>query len=91
MSFKYSIGASIEIPGNLLFSKKLFSETGGFVLEIRREFLPAVQACFAAYTLPCFILGQTQAHPFLEIKPSINLAIADAKKQWQDGLREKLC
>lgn len=91
MSFKNAIGIKVEIPGDLAFSKKLFSETGGFVLEINAASLAAVQDCFKTYEQSFVVLGQTQEQPYLEIKPYIKLAISEAKEQWQNGLRNKLC
>jgi len=90
MSFKNSVGIQVELPGDLPLSKKLFSETGGFILEIKPESLLAVKECFAAEDTPVFILGHTQEQPVLEIKPCINLTLAQAKQQWQNGLRTKL-
>ncbi|RUR11347.1 phosphoribosylformylglycinamidine synthase subunit PurL [Legionella sp. km772] len=90
MSFKNSIGIVVEIPGDLVFSKKLFSETGGFILEIRDTDFLVVQQCFASYECPFLLIGKTQELPYLEIKPAIHLALAQAKEQWQNGLRDKL-
>ncbi len=90
MAFKNSIGICIELPGALPLSKKLFSETGGFVLECTTESFSQIKSCFAAYNIPVFLLGHTQQQPFLEIKPKIKLSISQAKEQWQNGLRDKL-
>lgn len=91
MCFKNTLGVQVEIPGSLHFSKKLFSETGGFILEIKAEALAAVEACCADYGQGFSILGTTQKAPYIEIKPLLKLAIHEAREQWQNGLRDKLC
>jgi len=90
LTFKNEIGVSITLPGDLTPEQKLFSETGGFVLEIEKECLAEVQGFFEAYSTPLFLLGHTQDNACLEIHPWINLPIAEAKKHWQNGLRDKL-
>jgi phosphoribosylformylglycinamidine synthase subunit PurL len=91
MSFKNEIGVKVEIPGTLLPSQQLFSESGGFVLEANQDSLAAIERCFATYAIPLFVIGRTQSKPQLEIASIINLPIAQAKKHWQNGLRNKLC
>ncbi len=48
MSFKRQIGAKVEIPGDLSTEKKLFSETGGFVLEVARDKMKSALRIFSA-------------------------------------------
>jgi len=90
MSFKNNIGVKINVPGELSDAKKLFTETGGFVLEVAREKVKDIRKIFTDRQLPIFILGETTAHPYLQINEVINLPIAQAKTAWENGLREKL-
>jgi phosphoribosylformylglycinamidine (FGAM) synthase-like enzyme len=90
MSFKNNIGVKITVPGDLDDSKKLFGETGGFVLEIAPDKLEACKKVFAHYQIPVINLGHTQSMPLLEMQDKINVRIADALPIFENSLREKL-
>ncbi len=90
MSFKNNIGFKINIPGPLPSNKKLFSETGGFVLELEPKDLAAIKESLEAQQLPFSILGQTQAQPRLQIDTVLDLNLEQAKLAFENGLREKL-
>lgn len=90
MTFKNQIGAKIEIPGELVSAKKLFSETGGFILEIVPDKLAEVKNIFDRNRIPLIHLGQTIKQPDICIQKHIDLPINVAKKAWENGLREKL-
>jgi phosphoribosylformylglycinamidine synthase II len=90
MSFKNNLGFKVEIPGTLALDKKLFSETGGFILEIKRDHLAAVQALFKKHQLSFSILGETQTLPRLQIENYLDTEIEAAKLAFENGLREKL-
>ncbi len=90
MSFKREIGVCVEIPGEIALQKKLFGETGGFILEVAREKLKPLRALFAEYQLTCHSIGLTNASARLQINGVIDIAVSDAKTAWEYGLREKL-
>lgn len=90
MSFKHSIGVKVEIPGELANDKKLFSETGGFILEVGREHIKAVQALFAERQVSCSVIGTTQVQPQLQMNDVIDLEVEQAKNAWINGLRARL-
>lgn len=90
MSFKNAVGVKIEIPGELAIEKKLFSETGGFVLEVSQDKLPALQKVFAHHQVPLIPLGHTVSGGRLQMQSCVDVSIQDAKKAWTNGLREKL-
>jgi phosphoribosylformylglycinamidine synthase subunit PurL len=90
MSFKRGIGVKITVPGTLADDKKLFGETGGFILEIAREKLAALTAVFARHQLEIIHLGHTQALARLQFQDLIDIKVADASAAWENGLREKL-
>lgn len=90
MTFQRELGVRIAIPGDLSPDKKLFSETGGFIVEVDKIHYDAVHACFMQYNLAHFVLGQTQQIPDIDIAPCIKLPVALAKHYWQEGLRKKL-
>ena len=90
MSFKNNIGANVTVPGTLADDKKLFGETGGFILEVAREKLNALMAIFARHQLEIINLGQTQALAQLQFQGLIDINVAAARQAWENGLREKL-
>lgn len=90
MSFKNQIGVKVTIPGELPLEKKLFSESGGFVLEVARDKVKELRKTFAEYNVPIFALGETVTQPRLQIENVIDLPIAEAKTAWEFGLRERL-
>lgn len=90
MSFKNQIGVKVDIPGDLPNEKKLFSETGGFILEVANDKLKEIRKVFAGAAVPLILLGKTTTEPSLQMNGAINLTIKDAKKAWEDGLRKRL-
>lgn len=90
MSFKNKIGIKVTIPGDFFDEKKLFSETGGFVLEVARDKVKELRTFFAAQQVPLFVLGETTALPRLQMNAVIDLPIQEAKMAWELGLRERL-
>lgn len=90
MSFKNLVGVEAFVPGELSLSKKLFSETGGFVLQVEQAKLAAVEIIFAKYQLPIFKLGRVIKEPRLRMNDVIDVEICVAKQAWENGLREKL-
>jgi phosphoribosylformylglycinamidine synthase len=90
MSFRRSIGIDITIPGNLADEKLLFSETGGFILEVGQEQLKQVQEILSKHQVPYQFIGKTTSEPVLKMNSVINTTIDKAKNAWINGLRERL-
>jgi phosphoribosylformylglycinamidine synthase II len=90
MSFKNCLGVNITVPGNLPVEKKLFGETGGFILEVAKDRVTAVKKVFAYYQIPVEVIGQTHVLARLQMDGCVDLAIEDAKRAWENGLRAKL-
>lgn len=90
MTFKREIGVKVSIPGELAIAKKLFSETGGFVLEVTRDKWKPLKQLFTELKLSVHLLGETTVNPQIIINDAINLPVADAKAAWENGLRGKL-
>lgn len=88
MCFKNSIGIEIKIPGDLYDDVKLFSETGGFIIEVAKENEDKIKKIFA--NLDLFLIGETCNDNIIEINSCIELNIDQAKNAWENGLREKL-
>lgn len=89
MCFKNNIGIRIELPGELPIVTTLFTETGGFILEIARDKLSELKQLFTQANLTLLVLGETTLVPTIKIGDVIDLPIATAKDAWANGLREK--
>lgn len=90
MSFRRQIGVKIDIPGTLSTERKLFSETGGFVLEVARDSLPALKLIFDQYAVALTVIGETTQTSRLQMLSVMNVPVAEAKLAWENGLRERL-
>lgn len=90
MSFKNEIAARIQIDGELSAEKKLFSETGGFILEVARDKIKELKALFEERQVPAFVIGETNKTARLQMQSVIDLDVKQAKQAWENGLRDKL-
>ena len=90
MSFKNNLGVKVTIPGDLPTEKKLFSETGGFVLEIQRDNIKSFSVLLTSQQVPFSVIGETTIDPRLQLNDVIVLPIHQAKQAWLNGLRDKL-
>jgi phosphoribosylformylglycinamidine synthase len=90
MSFKQQIGVKVNIPGELANEKKLFGESGGFILEVARDKLNEMINLFAQQSVPLMQIGETTNTSRLQMNAVIDLSVDDAKKAWENGLRERL-
>ena len=74
--------------------KKLFSETGGFVMEIPAEHKQAAQKIAQNYGVDWIELGKTDKNPVVKFSENsesiLSGALADFAHIWLNGLRDKL-
>jgi len=84
-----TIGAEIDLAklGDLDNLKKLFSETGGFVLETKQT--DKVKDICKKYNLKQIIIGKTIKDKLI-IGNLIDLDVSKMSKAWLNGLRDKL-
>lgn len=90
MCFENELGAEVSVDSGLPPSRILFSETGGFLLEVAPENLEAILSLLNQRNLFCQTIGKTTSTPHLVIQNVIQLKLDLAKERWQNGLREKL-
>ncbi|MFI4918882.1 MAG: phosphoribosylformylglycinamidine synthase subunit PurL [Legionellales bacterium] len=90
MSFKNAIGVSVLLEGSLPQDKLLFSETGGFILEIAPKNKLLMEALLTQFKVPYMSIGHTSKTPVLQINSVIELAVGEAKHAWEHGLSGKL-
>lgn len=74
--------------------KKLFSETGGFVLEISRRNVNKAKKIAGAAGIPLIKLGMTTNNKKFVVfdagKEVLSVKVASMRFAWRDGLRNKL-
>ena len=90
MTFGNGIGCDVEIKTNLSPDKILFSETGGFILEVSAHNVIRVSEVFSDYGQTIFNIGKTNFSNSIKLNRVINLDLDKAKDAWDDGLRQKL-
>ncbi len=89
MTFGNDIGCDINIDSNLLNEKLLWSETGGFILEISLENVDEIKTIFSHVELDVYEIGKTIGN-LIQINNVVGLTVNKAKEAWTNGLREKL-
>ena len=89
MTFGNSIGCNVKIESDLSPDKILFSETGGFILEILPKNINALKSVFSNYGLDVFEIGTTGGES-IKINEAVDLAVFNAREAWRNGLRDKL-
>jgi phosphoribosylformylglycinamidine synthase subunit PurL len=80
----------VVATASLPIDKFLFSQTGGFVLEVSDENLDEVKSIFTKYKILTYNLGKTTSDNKIKIADVISLDLQEAKERWTNGLREKL-
>ena len=89
MTFGNSLGCNVKIESDLSPDKILFSETGGFILEILPKNINALKSVFSNYGLDVFEIGSTGGKS-IEINGIANISVNEAKDMWTNGLRKLL-
>ena len=89
MTFRKNIGCLVKIPGDLQDHKILFSETGGFVIETKKENTENVIKVFKAHGLNVSKIGETGGQ-YIQLNETIKVKVREARHRWENGLREKL-
>ena len=90
MSFANEIGFEVVIASDLPQSRILFSETGGFLLEIAADNEAVVLQLLIERGINHQRIGTTTTNQRLKINDSVDMDLAQAKDRWANGLREKL-
>lgn len=90
MSFKNKIGINVFVPGDLPNDKILFSESGGFIIEVSPQELAKTDQLFNSYSLSFITIGETTEIPKLLMNSVIDLPISAACSAWEKGLVERL-
>ena len=89
MAFENNIGFKICMDENLRFDEILFSETGGFIMEVDSNKLETVFKIFSKYSVELFTIGKTGGDSLM-INDLLNITLQKAKDAWENGLNSKL-
>ena len=90
MSFANGVGGSINIESNLNNDVVLFSESGGFVIEIEKNNRDTICSIMDDGGVAWSDIGRTNDSGILHMNNVIELTINKAKFSWENGLRDKL-
>ncbi len=90
MCFKNNIGCNVNIPGDLRTDTLLFSETGGFILEIPKQNIKKIENILNGRSCEYFRIGKTTIDQSIKINNVISVPVNKAKIAWVNGLRDKL-
>tara|TARA_Y100000748_G_C15502000_1_gene490472 strand:+ start:3492 stop:5831 length:2340 start_codon:yes stop_codon:yes gene_type:complete len=90
MTFENNIGLDIHIDGVMSLEKILFSETGGFVVEVDNTNIQKVENILQSYKLKYSNIGKTTSTSEIKMNGLVNIPLDDAKELWSNGLRNKL-
>jgi len=93
---KGRLGVSMDLSGvetDLRWDKWLFSETGGFVMEVKAGHEDAVARIMGDYGLELTCLGEVTEQPNLTVNAGnmqAQIALDDIRHAWADALAEAL-
>ncbi|MEC7935338.1 MAG: phosphoribosylformylglycinamidine synthase subunit PurL [Candidatus Neomarinimicrobiota bacterium] len=90
MAISNSIGCDLTFNDKLPLYQTLFSETGGFVIEVDKNNINDIGSIFEKYKINVIPIGKTTNTPTIMINQTIELSIDHLKITWENGLREKL-
>ena len=91
MTFKNEIGCAVNFQTLELTPEAfLFSETGGFILEIEEKNLVGVEQEFKKNNVDVISIGKTKSNKRIKINNEINISVTNVKQAWESGLRDKL-
>ena len=90
MTFENNIGLDAHVGGVISLEKILFSETGGFVVEVDNTNIQKVENILQSYKLKYSNIGKTTITSEIKMNGVINIPLDDAKELWSNGLRNKL-
>ena len=90
MSFQNEIGFEVNVESSLRADVWLFSETGGFVIEVEKENLQAITATLSSYEIHYEEIGKTTDHKAMVFGKEIHMPISKAKDGWEKSLRNQI-
>ena len=90
MTFCNSLGFEVHIVGDQRPEVLLFTETGGFLLEVKSNRLKEVKDFLSSFSINFSEIGFVTSKKIININNLIELPTMEAKNTWENGLRTKL-
>jgi len=90
MAFCNNLGFEVNLMGDQTPEVLLFTETGGFLLEVGPSQIKQAKNFLSSLSINFSEIGFVTSEKVLNINNLIKLPIIEAKNAWQNGLREKL-
>ena len=89
---KADMGLHVHLKnlGNLPPETLLFSETGGFVMEVKTAVVASLQKLAAKHSLQLFEIGKTVSEPVLEVEGVCTFPLPELLEIWERPLAETL-
>jgi len=90
---KTGLGLEIDLQilqSSLPIDKILFSETGGFVMEVQKKHTSSLQALAWKHRLTLFEIGKTSTEPHLEVAGVCSFEISKLLGLWEASLQTLL-
>ncbi|MDA1208812.1 MAG: phosphoribosylformylglycinamidine synthase subunit PurL [bacterium] len=91
------IGLNIDIStlkNDLRTDIALFSETGGFIVEISADHCKALEEIASKHNVSCVFIGNTTSESYLSIKDGNNIVLEldlkNSHANWRNGLKKAL-
>ena len=80
----------MDLKGDLLLEQMLFSETGGFIIEVDKKNIKHLESIFKKYKINLIPVGWTNDTQLVNINNVIIQELKELKIAWENGLRNKL-
>ena len=90
MSFQNEIGFEVNLGASFRADVWLFSETGGFIIEVDKKNLDTVTGALSSYEIHYEKIGETTDHQAIVFGEKIHISISKAKDAWQQSLRNQI-
>ena len=90
MSFQNEIGFEVNLGASFRADVWLFSETGGFIIEVDKKNLDTVTGALSSYEIHYEKIGETTDHQAIVFGEKIHISISKAKDVWQQSLRNQI-
>jgi len=90
MMFNNEVGCEINLNNELDFSKQLFSETGGYIIEIEKQSYEDVLGILNQNNIYYEKIGETNNSKSININNKLKIKIQELFESWKFGLRDKL-
>ncbi len=90
MTFRNSIGCTVDIHGPQRLDLQLFGEGPGFIAEVGKDHEEQFLQLCSTWGITPVTIGRTMEEPVIRMSNVISIPVLDAWKAWYDGLERRL-